>query len=49
MQVGLATLPSDEIRHMLTEEVCRSLIPFVFIGGVDTVRLSHVASRVYDH
>ena len=49
MQVGLATLPSDEIRHMLTEDVCHSLIPFVFIGGVDTVRLSHVASRVHDH
>jgi len=49
MQVGLTTPQCDEVRHMLTEYICCSLVPFVSIAGADTVRLSHFPSRVHDH
>ena len=50
MQVGLATLPSDENPHILTECVGRLLVPLLApTGGSDTVRLFLLASRVYDY
>ena len=49
MQVGPAMPQSDEVRHMLTEYFYCSFVPFISIGGADTVRLSHLAPRVYDH